>query len=331
MGVMYKLACPFVIVVSACGGHAPAPVPVAPVAVPVAVPVAPGTPPVACIDATAELESAVVTAHGVSLCAIGTGTAHTCWSVDLVTAAWTPRPALEPGDPDTAPVVKADANPIQVCAAGGSDCVSLTVPRLPVAPDASASTAATPERALVAVWTQASLRVFAVKGGRQLVLVTPWRTPMGQGGVMFAAFAGTAVAVLGSYSPVSSVGKLFDAQSGKVLGAIGPPGKNGPAEIAEVAPVPTGVADQWAFLDFTTSRLFVHETRRGKLVRTVDLFDAQDAQLAGDTGHDQAGLFAHTHDGAAVVVVPHAIGAWPLVIVDGATGKATKLRGPRCS
>ena len=148
--------------------------------------------------------------------------------------------------------------------------------------------------------------------------VKPWKTPMGDPSFLQGVyFVGPAVAVTISWSPVNSAARLFDAKTGRAIGAVGPRG----TELDDCAPLHLG-GDRWAFVTFMAGRLVIEDVRTGKVVRTIAAADADEAPMSS------AERLARLPDGR-VLLVPYTPDI-PLVVADPKTGRTTKFTFPRC-
>lgn len=224
--------------------------------------------------------------------------AKSCWLLDG--ERWSAQPMVAD------PAVTVTATGITSCAAGGKDCITLPTTAFP---DGGTGTA-NEDRSLVAAWYGTHFLVFDTAAKKLLYTVGGWKSGMGsakeaqfQGG----QFAGKALAVWESESPVSSSGWLVNARTGKRIGAIGK--ANLETEPAAVQIDKT----HWAIAGFAP-KLYLVDTSTGKATRTL--------ALPGNPGsHALVGKLA---DGRLVVTFEG------VTLVDPATGKATAVPAPTC-
>jgi hypothetical protein len=225
--------------------------------------------------------------------------ATSCWVLDG--AAWTARPHVADQ------TVTVTATGVTSCAAGGKDCITL-----PTTAFADGGTGtANEDRSLVAAWYGTKFLVFDTAGKKLLYSVGGWKSGMGsakEAQFQGAQFAGKALVVWESESPVSSSGWLVNARTGKRIGA---------AVKANLETEPWAVQvdkTHWAIPGFSP-KLYLVDATTGKATKTL--------ALPGSPGsHALVGKLA---DGRLVVTFEG------VTLVDPATGKATAVPAPTCA
>jgi hypothetical protein len=126
------------------------------------------------------------------------------------------------------------------------------------------------DRSLLAVhgpWTGngRSIYVFDAVTGTLRATIRPWKTETGDP-VEFrrVAFAGSALFVAIWDSPVSSVGRLYNPRTGRLLGEIG--GRD--AELDETLAIDLG-GNRWAFAAFDAGVLYVNDVATGARLPSI--------------------------------------------------------------
>ena len=224
--------------------------------------------------------------------------AKSCWVLD---GGWAAQPMVA----DAAVTVTATG--ITSCAAGGKDCLTL-----PTTAFADGGTGvANDDRSLVAAWSGTKFLVFDAVAKKLLYTVSGWKSGMGsakEAQFQGAQFAGKALVVWESESPVSSSGWLVNARTGKRIGA---------AVKANLETEPWAVQvdkTHWAIPGFSP-KLYLVDATTGKATKTL--------ALPGSPGsHALVGKLA---DGRLVVTFEG------VTLVDPATGKATAVPAPTCA
>lgn len=267
----------------------------------------------ACVG-DAHVAEASITGNALELCFVEKNIAQ-CWSFDLVTQRWTPR-ASRPYE-FVAPLadVKVTGKTVAVCKADRSDCKSVPLPFTPL-PDDPIGAAANADRSLIALTHPGAVRVLDMSG-RQLTAIRPWHTAMaGEKGVSFfrsAAFAGSALAVYIADTPVTSAVRLYHPRSGKIIGNVN---QGRPMSDAQ-APVALG-KNQFAFVEFDTSRIVIHDVTTGRLVRSY-----HPGKAAAPGGYS---FLAAPPDGRSIWGISGAA----VIRFDTASGKVARFEPPRC-
>jgi len=213
-----------------------------------------------CVPGDASVDSARIASAGVVVCY------DRCWRLDYATQKWTvvDTPAPEPVVPPPAPKL-ALATKLHVCA---PDCRDVTVAG--IAAINGGDVAESADRSLLAVRGPATdkgqpVHVFDAVAGTQLSTIHSWKTEMGDpADFQRVAFAGRALYVAVSASPVSSEGRLYDPRTGKQLGRIGGAG----AMIDESVALDLG-GDRWAFAAFYAGELYVSDVATGKRLSSI--------------------------------------------------------------
>lgn len=213
-----------------------------------------------CVSGDATVDSSRIGSDGVVVCY------DRCWRLDYATQKWTgvDKPAPDPDASPPGPKL-ALATKLHVCS---PDCRDITLSG--VAAITERDVAESADRSLLAVRGPATdkeqpIYVFDAVAGTLRTTIHPWKTEMGDPAYFQRiAFAGSALYVAISATPVCSAGRLYDPRTGRQLGEIGGRG----AVIDESVALDLG-GNRWAFAAFDSGELYVHDVATGKRLPSI--------------------------------------------------------------
>lgn len=198
-----------------------------------------------------------------------------CWTYSLGTNTWAPHDRHPFAPAEAAPPVRVAGSTITACKADGSDCRSIPFSPPPTA-DETAEAWVNADRSVVALLVGGKPIRVLDGAGKQLSVIRGWPTAMSEprAPAMFrqVRFVGAALAAYIADTPVTSAIRLFDPRTGKKLGDI----NAGKPMSDSGEPVNLG-PDLFAFVEFDTSAIVVHDVKRARLVRTYTIEGAEPA------------------------------------------------------
>lgn len=229
-----------------------------------------------------------------------------CWSFDLATRAWTPTGPLphaaEPPPPAVPPGVPATFTTTLVPC---KTCKELTA--VDVAPYAGARVDFNEDHSLVAVQASfTTVNIFDANTEKRLATIRAWKTPMGPAYQSWVLTGDRFIAFV-SYSPVSSVGRIFDARTGKRVADVG----DG-TDVEEDA-IAVGRPALRMFRKFDSGVRWLQDLTSGRVVQRFDV------------GNDGVRLEAQAHGVFVGLGAGH-----PLVVYDIAANKQAHYEVPTC-
>lgn len=200
-----------------------------------------------------------------------------CWTYGLAANTWAHESRHPFVDPPAAPVTAAGST-ITACKEDHSDCRSIPLSP-PLVGDQVADVSANADRSLVALQIDGGpIRVLDASG-KQRAVIKGWPTSM-SGKRQPAAFRktrflGTRLAAFIADTPVTSAIRLFDPMTGKKIGDV-----NAGKPMSDNDPVVDLGANQFAFVEFDTSVIIVHDVITGRRVRTYKVPGVEPAGYA---------------------------------------------------
>lgn len=238
-----------------------------------------------------------------------------CWSYSLTANTWTPHGRRPDVPKPVVAAVTVSGSTITACKPDRSDCRAIPfVPALQA--DEVAEVSASSDRSLVALSIGGGpIRVLDA-AGKQVSVINGWPTAMSERGkpafFRHTKFVGPALAAAIADTPVTSAIRLFDPRTGKKLGEIG----GGKPMSDTIEPVELG-AGQYAFVEFDTSAIVVHDVATGRLVRRYKIPGVEAAGYS---------LLVKAPDGKSLLGVQGAA----LYRLELATGKVARFAAPVC-
>jgi hypothetical protein len=274
----------------------------------------------------AMLDSVDIGADAVALCH-GQDAGRTCWSVDLATGAYTPRPVTPVPEPQGAafqPASVTDDGAIKLCTSAAPTSCTIFTP--PVKSELGMGTSTNADHSLVAVLGAEGTRftIYDVATGKKRTTVKAWKTSMGSPAPFDPpVFAGDRLIAWIHATPVSSAARIFTL-AGKKVGDVGPRDFTGGDYLS------WRLDDrQWAFKQLDAAKLIVVDLKSAKTRQTFKLGAlATHPAVQGEMG----ALFEVS--GIAVrgdqIVYPSADEIPVVALLDRKTGKMKALTAPRC-
>lgn len=237
-----------------------------------------------------------------------------CWTYRIAANTWAHEGRHPFVDPPAPPLTVAGSK-ITACKEDRTDCRSI-----PFSPaltgDQVAEVSTNADRSLVALQIESGpIRVLDASG-KQLSVIKGWPTAMSgknQAAVFRKTrFVGARLAAFIADTPVTSAIRLFDPMTGKKIGDV-----NAGKPMSDNDPVVDLGANRFAFVEFDTSVIVVHDVTTGRLVRTYKVPGVEPAGYS---------MMVLAPDGKSLLAAQGA----KIFRVDLATGEIGRFAAPTC-